>query len=142
MPFDTDPNVKPLPIRVFGTGATRDQSDSKIDYDGFLSPYALRAYGEYMHSHRQQPDGTLRDSDNWQKGIPMKEYVKSKWRHFMDIWTEMRREEPDLYLVREQLCADFFNTQGLLHEVCKAIEEAEAPGEEKPVVQEVGTRAV
>lgn len=54
-------------MRSFESGATRDSDESKHDYDGFLSYPALVAYGAYMHMHRLQEDGKLRDSDNWQR---------------------------------------------------------------------------
>ena len=80
-------------MRNFKTGATRDSDDNKIDYEGFLSPIVLKAYGEYMHKHRIQPDGKLRASDNWQKHFGDDHYsvcMKSLWRHFMDLWLEHR----------------------------------------------------
>jgi hypothetical protein len=108
-------------IRTFESGATRDTAEGKLDYEGFLSPLALHRYAQYMNKHRVQSDGGLRDSDNWQKGIPLTQYLKSKWRHFMDIWAIRRgypiiAVEPDL---EEVLCADLFNTMGLLHECVK-----------------------
>src|SRR3972149_6479395 len=77
-------------IRTFSTGATRDTNQNKPDYEGFLSPLVIKRFGEYMSKHRVQSDGNLRDSDNWQKGIPKEEYMKSAWRHFMDWWLENR----------------------------------------------------
>jgi len=109
-------------MREFETGATRNNSDNKIDYEGFISPTVLRCFGEYMHSHRKQADGKLRNSDNWQKGIPEEVYMKSLTRHFIDLWRFHRGEEvinPDneeLSTKEELLCAILFNTQGLLFE--------------------------
>ena len=76
-------------IRKFKTGATRDTNEGKYDYEGFLSPLVIEAYGKYMHKHRKQSDGTLRDSDNWQKGFGENHFavcIKSLWRHFLDLW--------------------------------------------------------
>jgi len=73
-------------IRRFDTGATRDTDEGKLDFEGFLSPLVLERYAQYMNKHRKQSDGKLRDSDNWQKGIPLKAYIKSLWRHFFDLW--------------------------------------------------------
>jgi hypothetical protein len=106
-------------MRTFETGATRDTDENKLDYDGFLSPRVLKRYAEYMHRHRRQPDGKLRDSDNWQKGIPLDAYRKSAWRHFMDVWTLARSEltvagRLDL---EEAICALLFNLMGYLHEL-------------------------
>jgi hypothetical protein len=105
-------------IRTFETGATRDTNQNKADYEGFLSPLVIKRYGEYMNKHRLQPDGNLRDSDNWQKGIPKQEYMKSAWRHFMDWWLENRGFE-SRDGEEEALCALIFNTMGCLHEILK-----------------------
>jgi len=56
-------------MREFISGATRDDSEGKNDYEGYLSPLVLRRFGDYMTLHRKQADGKLRDSDNWQKGM-------------------------------------------------------------------------
>jgi len=105
-------------IRKFKTGATRDTNEGKYDYEGFLSPLVIKRFAEYMNKHRKQSDGSLRDSDNWQKGIPKVAYIKSAWRHFHDWWMEHRgfksREG-----VEEALCALLFNVQGYLHELLK-----------------------
>ncbi len=101
--------------RVFETGATRNQDADKYDYEGFLSPTALEAFAEYMHRNRLQPDGNLRASDNWQLRIPQEAYMKSMWRHFHAVWKSHRQGETNI----DDLCALFFNVQGLLHEVIK-----------------------
>ena len=104
-----------MTVRTFKTGATRDAEDGKLDYEGFLSPLALRRFAQYMHQHRIQPDGSLRASDNWQKGIPFDAYMKSGFRHFMDWWT-LHRAWNDEGL-EDALCGVIFNAQGYLHEV-------------------------
>lgn len=106
-------------VRKFDTGATRDTDAGKIDFDGFLSPYALKAFGEYMDRHRHQADGQVRDSDNWQRGIPLDAYMKSMWRHFFDVWSEHRGVSTPAGL-KENLCALKFNVDGMLHELVKA----------------------
>ena len=106
--------------RVFTSGASRNSDEGKFDYEGFLSPSVLKSYAAYMHKMRLLEDGTLRDSDNWQKGIPKDQYIKSMWRHFMDVW-EARRS--DIYVKTErveQLNALLFNVMGLLHEELKS----------------------
>lgn len=103
-------------MRTFSSGATRDSDTTKLDYEGFLSPLVLKRYAEYMHKHRQQADGTLRDSDNWQKGIPFDAYMKSMWRHFMDVWRQHRGLAGDDTL-EDSLCAVLFNAMGYLHEL-------------------------
>jgi hypothetical protein len=107
-------------IRQFSTGATRDTDDGKPDYDGFLSPLVIERYGQYMHQHRKQSDGQLRDSDNWQKGIPLAQYMKSMWRHFIDVWRCHRSYRlPASHEQEEALCALIFNASGYLHELLK-----------------------
>lgn len=110
-------------MRTFDTGATRDTDEGKPDYEGFLSPRVIERFGAYMNKNRVQADGSLRDSDNWQKGIPLEAYMKSLWRHFLDVWTLHRRiVVNDIYVsedvgeMEEALCAVLFNTQGYLHE--------------------------
>ncbi len=106
-------------MRKFDTGATRDSEVDKFDYEGFLSPLVLEAYAAYMHHHRKQADGSLRDSDNWQKGIPLSAYMSSGFRHFIDWWKLHRG-----YSARENmvyaLCGLLFNVMGYTHEYLKA----------------------
>ncbi len=112
-------------IRKFDTGATRDSEQGKNDYEGFLSPLVIQRFGDYMTLHRKQSDGSLRDSDNWQKGIPITAYMKSLWRHFLDLWFlhrgHKRYDSKDKHEItkEEALCAILFNVQGYLHEVLK-----------------------
>lgn len=79
--------------RYFDGGAYRDNDDGKLDYEGFLSPLVLEAYAQYLNAHREQSDGVIRASDNWQQGVPLDQYMKSAWRHFMDLWQEHRGYE-------------------------------------------------
>ena len=100
-------------LRTFASGATRDTAEDKLDYDGFLSPDVLVHFAEYMHANRVQSDGSLRDSDNWQKGIPLDQYMKSAWRHFMNCWESHRNGDID----EDSLHGLLFNVMGYLHEV-------------------------
>ena len=122
-------------MREFPTGATRDSDDNKLDYEGFLSPLVLRRYAEYMHKHRVQADGGVRDSDNWQKGMPRDQYMKSAWRHFMDWWNEHRHHG----LPEEACCALLFNVMGYLHE--DLTEQEQGPPTEPDVAGFVNTPA-
>ena len=117
-------------LRSFGTGATRDTSEGKLDFEGFLSPFVLRQFARYMNMNRLQSDGALRDSDNWQKGIPMTAYMKSLYRHFEEMWytyrlMEMMSEHPVTMPREEQIefigaiCGAMFNVMGYLHEWLK-----------------------
>jgi hypothetical protein len=124
----TDPVLQAEPqslqeSRYFDTGATRDTDAGKLDFEGFLCPFALECYAEYMDENRVQSDGKLRDSDNWQKGIPKDQYMKSAWRHFHDWWKIHRggkaydiRGERTL---KQSIGGLLFNTFGYLHETLK-----------------------
>ncbi len=106
-------------IRTFATGASRNADTNKHDFDGFLSPLFLEAFGAYMHFHRHLDDGSLRDSDNWQKGIPLPEFRKSLLRHVFDLWRALRG-----YPIKENILwaalGTVFNVQGIVHELCKS----------------------
>ena len=107
-------------MRKFETGATRDTDENKHDPEGFNNPLVELRFCEYMTKHRVQADGNLRDSDNWQKGIPLTAYMKSMYRHMMDVWLHHRglgykSKEP----LEEALCALRFNVDGYLLEVLK-----------------------
>lgn len=115
----------PESVRQFTTGATRDTAEGKIDFEAFFSPLVLHAFGVHMLSHMKDASGAPRESDNWQKGIPMDAYMKSGWRHFFDWWSNHR----DMKLVRKEriiraCCAVLFNVMGYLHEYLKANPEA------------------
>jgi hypothetical protein len=103
-------------MREYVSGATRDSIENKPNYEGFLSPLVLEEFGRYMHQHRIQADGEVRDGDNWQKGIPTDDYMDSLIRHTMDVWLHHRgypeKAREDL---KEALCAVMFNVQGLLY---------------------------
>ena len=107
-------------MRVFKTGAVRDTSVNKLDYEACLSPLVLKRYAEYVRSCRVQPDGNIRADDNWQKGFGLSVWMKSKWRHFMATWYWYRgglcSPRGDIEV---SLCAELFNTMGMLHEILK-----------------------
>lgn len=104
-------------MRKFTGGAVRDSEEGKYDYEGFFSPLVLERYAAYMHKHRKMTDGSLRRSDNWQKGIPEDVYIKSAWRHFMDWWKAHRGLGGN---IEEALCGVLFNVMGYLHEFIKS----------------------
>lgn len=111
-------------IRTFETGATRDTDTNKHDYEGFLSPLFIELFGEYMTKHRIQSDGTIRDSDNWQKGIPLTQYMKSLWRHFFQLWKihrgyRVKDEKGKDVPIQDALCGIAFNVMGYAHEWAK-----------------------
>jgi len=112
-------------VRRFATGAKRDDDADKLDYDGFLSPLVLERFAEYMHEHRKMADGSLRASDNWQKGMPQEAYMKSLLRHVMDVWKAHRgypavdRKTSRAVGMDEALCGVLFNAMGMLHELLR-----------------------
>jgi len=112
-------------VRKFETGATRDSEIGKNDYEGFIDPFVLEEFGNYMTKHRIQSDGTLRDSDNWKKGIPKTAYMKSLWRHFLDAWaihrgyTRIDKQTGKEITLLEAFCAILFNVMGYMYEILK-----------------------
>ena len=106
-------------MRTFDSGATRNVDDEKLDFDGFLSPLVLHRYAEYLNKHRDTSDG-LRDSDQWQLGMPLAVYMKSAFRHFFYWWAYHRKA--DIVVkenIEESLCGLLFNAMGYLHEYLK-----------------------
>src|SRR5512145_2767796 len=79
------PHNYPGKVRTFESGATRDTDTNKLDFEGFLNPLVDESFANFMHKHRVQSDGGLRAADNWQKGIPKDEYMKSLFRHFQPL---------------------------------------------------------
>jgi len=73
-------------VRQFESGALRDNNTDKWDWDEALHPLVERSYAEFMHKNTYLSDGTRRPANNWQKGIPKDEYMKSQYRHFQDVW--------------------------------------------------------
>ena len=104
-------------MRKFDSGATRNSDDDKLDFEGFLSPIVIERYGEYLHKHRIQKDGKIRESDNWQQGIPQDVYMKSMLRHLIEIWKSHRGYEEEN--IQESLCGLLFNAMGYLFEELK-----------------------
>jgi hypothetical protein len=111
-------------MQQFDTGATRSDDTNKPDPEGFLSPVVLEAYMEYMQEHRVQDDGKVRESDNWQKGMPLNKYMKSLWRHFFQLWQLHRGHTPKPELragvlvpvTKKSACVGvMFNVMGYLH---------------------------
>lgn len=106
--------------RQFESGAYRDGDEDKLDFEGFFSPIVLNRCAQYLHKHRLQSNGCMRDSDNWQLGMEPAVYMKSAARHFMDWWAlhdgYVIREED----VQEAICGVIFNAMGYLFEQLKA----------------------
>lgn len=113
--------------RVFATGATRDGDTGKLDYEGFISPLVDRRFAQYMHMCRTRnvpPGQTIRDSDNWQRGIPLDQYAKSLVRHVAEFRLlfdgyEVNDEKGQPMNLEDVLCAIRFNVDGYLFETLK-----------------------
>jgi len=110
-------------VRAFDTGATRSSDAGRYDPEGFLSPIVIERFCEYMQRNRVRPDGSTRASDNWQAGIPIDQYMKGAWRHFLHLWTRHRgyqvMDEKVAKDMEDDLCALLFNVQGMLFELLK-----------------------
>ncbi len=110
-------------IRKFDTGATRDTVDGKLNYRKALSPVVLQRYVQYLNAHRKQADGSMRDFDNWKKGIPIEAYFEGLGRHDMAVWLlhdEFPAEDNHGPVdIEDTLCAIIFNASGWLHELLK-----------------------
>lgn len=105
-------------IRQFESGATRNVDHNRIDPEAFIDPAVLLRYSEYMNRNRVQADGSVREGDNWQKGIPYDAYAKSLNRHHLDFWLRHRGHETHDSQV-DNLCAIIFNSMGYLSELLK-----------------------
>lgn len=106
-------------IRQFKTGATRDTQDGKIDPEAFYSPIVVKRFCDYMQKHRLQPDGNVREGDNWQKLFGEDHYavcMKSGWRHFLDWWLEHRGFK-SRDGIEEAICGLIFNAQAYLYKI-------------------------
>jgi hypothetical protein len=121
-------------MRSFESGATRDTAEDKLDYEGFLSPKVLLQFAKYMNMNRVQSDGNLRDSDNWQKGIPFDAYMKSGYRHFNEWWFLHRcltaRDRDGMIEGIGAICGLMFNAMGYLHELLKEHDVIDFDGDE------------
>lgn len=152
-------------MRTFDTGASRDDSDWKLDYSGFFSPLAAQMEARYMQKHRVQ-DGVLRNSDNWKRGLPIEESRKSLARHHQDLqaildgyfvydcYDSNGKSYDHLILAKEiknlpitykqvtledTLCAVSFNCRSMLHELAMERENKEDVIESIPHPPDEGT---
>ena len=102
--------------RTFESGAIRDTDQGKLDYEGCLNPEVLEVFAQYMLKHSYLPDGSRRSMDNWQKGFPQDQTVKSLLRHVWAVWLSHRRGEE---LKEDDLCGVLFNAQALMLSLIK-----------------------
>lgn len=104
--------------REFSTGSNRNSDEGKLHFMGFLSPIVIKRFGEYMEKHRYLEDGTLREPDNWKKGIPKNSYIDSGFRHFHDWWMEHEGYK-SRDGIEDALMGLLFNVMGYSHEYLK-----------------------
>ena len=108
-------------IRTFSSGATRDTAKGKLSYVKALSPIVLQRYVQYLDGHRKQPDGSMRDFDNWKQGIPEETYLDGLGRHFVAAWLLAQgfsaEDNHGPVTLEDTLCAILFGASGLLHEL-------------------------
>jgi len=124
--------VKSEATREWESGAYRDTNEEKLDYEAFYNPLVVREFARYMHKHRKQSDGNLRDGDNWQGlfGSPEEHRavcMKSLWRHFHDLWM-FHRGYAGRETIKEALCAILFNIQAYLFSILVEEEAARREG--------------
>jgi len=121
---EPDTSAGEVEIRKFSTGATRDTVDDKLSYVKALSPIVLQRYVQYLDSHRKQPDGSMRDFDNWKKGIPQDVYLDGLGRHFVATWLLAQgfpaEDNHGPVTLEDSLCALIFGASGWLYELLKA----------------------
>ena len=105
-------------VRVFESGASRDSAEDKLDFEGYMHPLVMVEFGKYMKRNETMLDGSKRESDNWQKGIPKDSAIKSAYRHFIDWQLEHRGCESREGLI-DALCGVIFNVNSYLLTVLK-----------------------
>jgi len=103
-------------MRNFDTGALRDTLDGKLSFSKGLCPKVLEDYLKYLDKHRNLPDGSKREFDNWKKGIPKDVYLDSLIRHVWAVWLLML-EFDEIVTLKDSLHGVMFNTMGLLYEI-------------------------
>lgn len=111
-------------VRSFDSGADRDMDSHKIDPAKAISPLVVERFCEFMQAHSVRLDGTQREADNWQKGIPPEAYLSSLQRHNLHVWLISRGyvatdDDGKTVDYEEALCGVLFNAMGLLHENLK-----------------------
>jgi len=87
--------------RTFETGAVRDRAKGKGRYD-LLSPIAIDRLAKLY-----ERGGEKYDPRNWEKGMPLSQFVDSGLRHFFN-YLEGKREE-------DHLAAVMWNSAGAIY---------------------------
>jgi len=100
----------------FDSGATRSE-EPMVDPEGFLSPFVLDVYNDYMAKNRKQSDGQIRGSDNWQRGMSKARYMRALYRHWLEAWRAWRDPQGHTDDMIAGLCGVIFNAQGMILEI-------------------------
>lgn len=109
-----------VPIRKFDSGATRSNNEGKLDYFRFNHPLVEKVWAEYMHKHRKQENGELRDGNNWWKGWSKETSAESLIRHIKDIELHLAGYPHEATeTLEDSICASIFNLKALLLQVLK-----------------------
>ena len=115
--------------RVFESGASKDTAEDKPSYMKALDPAVLRCYVEYLGRHRDMPDGSKRDWDNWKKGIPMDVHLDSMLRHVWAVWLLRHgygaADNHGPVTLSDSLCGIMFAVNGMLYEMLQDEKERE-----------------
>lgn len=107
--------TQPNKLREFETGANRNSDKGKLEYRRFFSALAQKRRAEYMDKHRKLEDGTLREPDNWKRGIPSDVCADSLERHMQDIKLYFEGYEFAMTEdIEDALCAVMFNCESIL----------------------------
>jgi|WetSurSiteA1Bulk_404760.scaffolds.fasta_scaffold01891_7 hypothetical protein len=108
-------------VRTFESGATRHDDPNRVDWLRMMSLPVLFEYARYMRAHREQPDGSRRDFDNWKLGIPQDQVVESLFRHVLDLAALHSGMVPMRDCgKREACCAIMFNVMAYLHNLIES----------------------
>jgi len=112
-------------MRQYDSGATRSPLGDKLQYKGFRCPQVEKSFALYMHEHRTQADGNIRDADNWKKGMDKEDCADSLIRHCEDFhsawegWEVICPDTKKKVSVVELLNAMKFNINAIIRELIK-----------------------
>ena len=114
-PKESKCTTQPNKLREFESGAIRNSDKGKLEYRRFFSALVHKRRAEYMDKHRKLEDGTLREPDNWKRGIPSGVCADSLERHMQDIKLYFEGYEFAMTEdIEDALCAVMFNCESIL----------------------------
>ena len=106
-------------IRTFGSGATRDTDEGKLDFEAALSPIVVERFVQYMCKNKKQANGKIRECDNWQ-GLfgpaHLNVCLKSAMRH-MWSWWKAHRGYSVADGLEDAVCGVIFNAMAYLFKI-------------------------